>query len=275
VVLKMVSIRVAGIQISKEETKEKNIEKAYKLSKEAADKEVDMVCFPEKWNIKNGDPLKDSEEEDGPSIRCLERIASENGIYVLGGSIWEKEGKKYYNKSRLFDRSGNCIGLHRKIHLYKFEKMVFTPGDRLEPCKTEFGKVGMTICFDLAFPEVARILTLKGADIILNPSFIVSSGIENWHIYLKARALENRMPIVSVNAVSNERDEVWPGSSLIIGFKEGYESPSKLELTEASSEEEIITANLNLEFARKIREIRLAERSEIDKKIFSRLKSEK
>lgn len=264
----MTRISVAAIQILKDETKEKNIEKAYKLAKEAADKEVDIICLPEKWNIKNGNPLKDSEEADAPSIRCLERIASENGIYVLGGSIWEKDGKKYYNTSRLFDRNGNCIGLHRKIHLYKFEKMVFTPGDKLEPCKTKFGKVGMTICFDLAFPEVSRILALKGADIIFNPSFIESSGIPNWHIYLKARALENRIPIVSVNAVSNERGELWPGSSLIIGFKEGYESPSKLELTEGSTKEEIITANLNLDYARKIREIRLSERSEIDKKIF-------
>ncbi|WXG40207.1 MAG: carbon-nitrogen hydrolase family protein [Candidatus Freyarchaeum deiterrae] len=271
----MATVRVAAIQISKKETKEKNIEIAYKLAKQAANKEVDIICFPEKWNIKEGDPLKDSEDEDGPSIKCLEKIASENGIYVLGGSIWEKEDEKYYNKSRLFDRNGNCIGLHRKIHLYKFEKAVFTPGDKLETCNTEFGKVGMPICFDLVFPEVARILTLKGADIILNPSFIVSSGIENWHIYLKARALENRMPIVSVNAVSNERGEVWPGHSLIIGFKEGFESPSKLELIEGSNKEKIITANLNLDYARKIREIRLAERSEIDKKIFDSLKSEK
>ncbi|MEM3587984.1 MAG: carbon-nitrogen hydrolase family protein, partial [Candidatus Jordarchaeaceae archaeon] len=249
----------------------KNIEKAYKLAREAVDKEVDVICFPEKWNIKNGDPLKDSEDADGPSIKCLERIASENGIYVVGGSIWEKEDKKYYNTSRLFDRNGNCIGLHRKIHLYKFEKTVFTPGDKLEPCKTEFGRVGMTICFDLVFPEVSRILALKGADIIFNPSFISSSGIENWHIYLKARALENRIPIVSVNAVSNERGELWPGLSLIIGFKEGYESPSKLELTEGSTKEEVIIANLNLDFARKIREIRLSERSEMDKKFFQLL----
>lgn len=266
----MTEIRVAAIQISKEETKEMNIEKAYRLAEKAAKKEVDVICFPEKWNIKNGDPFKDSEDEHGPSIRCLEKIASENGVYVLGGSVWEKHNKEYYNTSRLFDRNGNCIGVHRKIHLYKFEKMFFTPGNKLEPCDTEFGKVGMTICFDLAFPEVARALTLKGADIIFNPAFILASGIENWHIYLKARALENRIPIVAINAVSNERGETWPGSSIIIDFKEGYESPSKLKITEApNNKEEIIIANLNLDYTRKMREIRLAERSEIDKKIFS------
>ncbi|MGQ9720333.1 MAG: carbon-nitrogen hydrolase family protein [Candidatus Jordarchaeum sp.] len=268
-------VRVAAIQILKEETKQKNIEKAYKLAKEAAKNEAEFICFPEKWNIKNGDPTKDSEDENGPSIRCLERIATENGVYVLGGSIWENQDKKYYNTSRLFDRNGNCIGIHKKIHLYKFEKMIFTAGTTLEPCKTEFGKVGMTVCFDLAFPEVSRILTLKGADIIFNPAFIPEPGIENWHIYLKARALENRIPIVAVNAVSNERSQIWPGYSLIIDFKEGYESPSKLELTTASSREEIIIANLNLDHTRKIREIRLSERSEIDKKIFENLKFNK
>jgi omega-amidase len=268
----MSKIRVAAIQISKEETKERNLEKAYKLAKEAANKEVDIICLPEKWNVKGGDPFKDSENDNGPSIKCLERIASENGVYVLGGSIWENQDKRYYNTSRLFDRNGNCIGVHKKIHLYKFEKMFFNPGTSLETCKTEFGKVGMTICFDLAFPEVSRILTLKGADIIFNPAFIPSSGIENWHIYLKARALENRIPIVAINAVSNERGETWSGSSLIIDFKEGYESPSKLELTRASNKEEIIVANLNLDYTRKIREIRLSERSEIDKKIFKNLK---
>ncbi len=267
----MVEIRIAGIQVLKEGTKEKNLQKVSRLAQEAASKEVDLICLPEKWNIKNGDPFKDSEDENGPSIRCLERIASENGVYVVGGSIWEKRGNKYYNTSRLFDREGNCIGLHSKIHLYKFEKNFFTPGDRLELCKTEFGSVGMTVCFDLAFPEVPRILTLKGADIIVNPAFVPSSGIENWHIYLKARALENRVPIVAVNAVSNERGDLWTGRSLIIGFKKGYESPSKLEITEASSNEEIIIASLNLDYIRKLREIRLSERSEMDKIFFDNL----
>ncbi|MEM2046417.1 MAG: carbon-nitrogen hydrolase family protein [Candidatus Jordarchaeales archaeon] len=265
------SITVAAIQLKKADNKEENFRNVSRLVNETVRRgNVDLVCLPEKWNIKEGNPLTDSESPDGPSIRFLESIAEEYGVYVLGGSVWEKWNGKVYNVSRLMDRSGRCIGVHRKIHLYGMEKQFFEPGNSLEPCETEFGKVGLTVCFDLAFPEVARILTLKGADIILNPAFIPSDGVENWHIYVKARALENRVPVVGINSVSFERGVSWPGESIIVGFHEGYESPAKLNvLVGKRSEEDILIQKVDLDYPRHIRAIRLSERAKIIDELLS------
>lgn len=262
----MRGITVAAIQLKKDDGKEENFKRVSRLVNDAVNRgNVDLVCLPEKWNIKEGNPLTDSENPDGPSIRFLESVAEEYGVYVLGGSVWEKWEGKIYNVSRLFDRSGKCVGVHRKIHLYGMEKQFFEPGNSLEPCETEFGKVGLTVCFDLAFPEVARILVLRGADIILNPAFIPSDGVENWHIYAKARALENRIPIVGVNSVSFERGLSWPGESIIVGFHEGYESPAKLNvLVGKKGEEDVLIRHVNLEYPRRLRAVRLSERARID-----------
>jgi len=260
-------VLVAAIQLAKAETKEENIRRVSEIVDGLLKRtEVDVICLPEKWNLKEGNPPDDAEKPDGPSVKALERIAEEYGVYVLGGSLWEREGGEIYNVSRLFDRSGECIGVHRKIHLYSIEKYFFKPGSRLEPCRTEFGMVGMTVCFDLAFPEVARILTLKGADIIFNPAFIPSAGIENWHIYVKARALENRIPIVGVNSVSFERGLEWPGESILVGFQEGFESPARLKVTIGKrGQEDVLVKRINLEYPRRIRAVRMSERANLDK----------
>ncbi|MEM4546763.1 MAG: carbon-nitrogen hydrolase family protein [Nitrososphaerota archaeon] len=260
------SITVAAIQLKKADNREENFRNVSRLVEDAIKRSnVDLICLPEKWNIKEGNPLVDSEEPSGPSIKFLESLAEEYGVYVLGGSVWENWNGKIYNVSRLLDRSGKCICLHRKIHLYGMEKHFFTPGNTLEPCKTELGRIGLTVCFDLAFPEVARILVLKGADIILNPALIPSDGIENWHIYVKARALENRVPIVGVNSVSFERGLSWPGESIIVSFLKGYESPAKLKVVVGKrNEEDVLIQQVDLEYPRRIRAIRLSERAEID-----------
>ncbi len=270
------AITVAAIQLKKANSKEENFRSVSRLINEAIKREnVDLVCLPEKWNIKEGNPPADSESPDGPSIRFLESVAEEYGVYVLGGSLWEKWDGKIYNVSRLLDRSGRCVGIHQKIHLYGMEKQFFEPGNRLEPCETEFGKVGLTVCFDLAFPEVARLLTLKGADIILNPAFIPSDGVENWHVYVKARALENRIPIVGINSVSFERGISWPGESIIVGFHEGHESPAKLNiLVGKRGEEDVLIQKVDLDYPRRIRAIRLSEKAKVVDELFKSHSSE-
>ncbi|MEM1797917.1 MAG: nitrilase-related carbon-nitrogen hydrolase, partial [Candidatus Jordarchaeales archaeon] len=102
----MRSITVAAIQLKKADNREENFRNVSRLVEDAIKRSnVDLICLPEKWNIKEGNPLVDSEEPSGPSIKFLESLAEEYGVYVLGGSVWENWNGKIYNVSRLLDRS--------------------------------------------------------------------------------------------------------------------------------------------------------------------------
>jgi predicted amidohydrolase len=206
-------------------------------------------------------------------MNFLQKSSAELGIYIIGGGIWvySEDETENHISSGLFNSQGELLGFQRKLHLYLAEKEKFIPGNELKIFETEFGKIGIVICFDMTFPEVARFYALNDADIIFSPVLIREEGIENWHIYLKARALENRMPICAVNCVGQWGDQHYAGQSLIIDFKKGYETPSKLQIRCASSnEEQLLLDNVDLNTAQKLRKKRLAERIAIDNIVFSK-----
>lgn len=246
------------------------LEHAKALIESVNKEEVQILCFPERWNYRMGEIKESIEQFNGPTMTFLQKVAEEYGIYVIGGAIWSKneDETKDVIISGIFNPRGELMEIQYKLHLYLYEKTFFNPGKKLSIIETEFGKIGVAICFDMTFPEVARFYALNGVDIIFSPVLIRDAGIENWHIYLKARALENRMPICAVNCVGQIGEQKFPGQSLIIDFKKGYETPSKLEIREAPQYEEVILIDtVDLNTARKMREKRLAERLELDNRI--------
>ena len=277
----MIEIKVAAIQ-NKKTSKEETFDRVEKLIQEAANANVDIACLSERWNLpglevanlKQFDRLdfkKYFEPQEGDTLQKLSEWAKENSIYLIGGAILENIGDKNYSVSPFFDRSGKLIGKQYKIHLYGIENRFLDRGNEFKFFKTEFGIISMAICFDFnAFPEVARYLAVNGADLVFNPSLIRREGLESWHIYLKARALENRLPVVGCNGIGkNGFGGVFTGECLIIDFQVGHESPAKLKIRQGKkSEEQIVIGDLNLEYARKIRKKRLSERIEFDHKIF-------
>jgi predicted amidohydrolase len=185
------------------ENKDKNLERAISSIRGAT---ADLLVLPELFNtgylFENEEELKRSAENipDGPTFSRLADLAAEEKISLVFGMA-EREGKKVYNSSALVTPKGD-FWVYRKLHLFDREKLRFTPGNKeLEVIDIGTARVGMMICFDWIFPEVARILTLKGAQIICHPSNLVLAYCQNAMI---TRCVENRIFAVTANRTGSE-----------------------------------------------------------------------
>ncbi|NVM55836.1 MAG: carbon-nitrogen hydrolase family protein [Candidatus Helarchaeota archaeon] len=265
--MKTIKVGLIQFRIEPELSREKTLKHVRELLEVASKEEPHIVCLPERWNYRKGEIKDNIEVYNGPTMTFLQKVSAEFGLYIIGGAIWvnKQDMTENYIISAIYNPKGELIGVQRKLHLYLYEKSFFIPGKKLEIINTEFGKIGVAICFDMVFPEVARFYALNGVDIIFSPVLIRAEGIENWHIYLKARSLENRMPICATNCVGEFSDRNYPGKSLLIDFEKGYETPSKLHVRQVpQNKESILTETIDLHTARKLRKKRLAERIAID-----------
>lgn len=178
----------------------------YRLAKigaiidEAAGRGADIVCLPEcitslglRGKVKKGENWGEPEPIPGGwSVEYVRNKAKENKVYVMGFA-WEKDGKDDYLTAYLVNRTGALTGKYRKVHPCGPWK----PGDGFPVFKTEFGKIGMLICYDMQFPEAARILTLKGAEIIFYPLGGDTRGNNEWETMVRGRAIDNNVYIVA------------------------------------------------------------------------------
>jgi predicted amidohydrolase len=227
----------------------------------------DIVCLPERWVPYFRDPVKNLQEERGNDYSFIKKLAKEYNIKILTGAIWEKRKglKKPVITCYLIDEKGEEIGRQEKIHLYSYEREQFIPGKALKIFKLNgVGNISILICFDMAFFETPRLAVENGADILFSPTQIREDGMDNWEIYLKARALENRVPIAACNSLGSYLNRKFLGNSKIISFHRGEISPSRLKIMEAPIDSSgFIYDDIDLTFPKKIRKIRLGER--IDK----------
>ncbi len=170
-----------------------NLEQFKNLICEAATEKADIVCLPEAITLV-GTPLdyiSASEPVPGPTTRFLGELAKKLRIYIVAG-ILEQEGEVVYNTAILMDRNGELVGKYRKLSLPREEiEGGVTPGDSLPVFDTDFGRIGMMICWDVTFPETARALALKGAEVIFLPIWGGNLTLA------KARAIENQVYLVS------------------------------------------------------------------------------
>jgi predicted amidohydrolase len=198
-------MKVALIQMLVNDDKEKNLNKACEKIREASRNGVDIVILPEMFSCPYETkkfPIY-AEEERGPSWTKLSEIAKENNIYLVAGSIPEKDEDRIYNTSFVFDRTGKNIAKHRKIHLFDIaikggqyfkESDTLTAGNSITTFDTEFGKMGLMICFDIRFCELSRLMALEGVKAIFVPgAFNMTTGPAHWQLHFKARALDNQV----------------------------------------------------------------------------------
>ncbi len=213
----MDSIKVGAVQPYIGSEIEANIEGCLKLSEEAAESEADLICLPEQWLSRDPYSFIDKLAVLTPKLTGrFGRLAEEYGVHILlGGCVEEREGKKLIT-CPVLGPDGSVMFKQSKCHLFRVERELFTTDSRIDVFKVENFTVGILICYDAVFPEAARILSLKGADIIFNPSRVNVDGVEPWHLYLKVRALENRVPIVGVNPVFPPN---YLGRSIIVDLK--------------------------------------------------------
>jgi predicted amidohydrolase len=174
-------------------TRQDNLDQFVPFIQEAASENADIVCLPEGVTMAGTGMsyIAASESIPGPTTEFLGKMAKENSIYIVSG-ILEREGPVVYNSAILIDRNGDFAGKYRKLSVPREEiEGGITPGDGLPVFDTDFGRIGMMICMDSFFPEQARTLTMKGAEVIFLP---IWGGILE---LMKARAIENQVYLVS------------------------------------------------------------------------------
>lgn len=216
-------MKVASIQleIKAQESKDQRIDRAAALVGQAA-QDADLILLPEIWAtgyFSFDKYIEEAEPLDGPLVRRFAQKAREHGVYLFAGSFVEVRDGKYYNTSILFDRQGRLVGTYEKTHLFRYgsqEGELLTRGDGAKVFDTEFGKVGLTTCYDLRFPELYRQQVDMGADMFLVTSAWPHQRLEHWKLFNATRALENQCFLISCNCVGTTRSVLLGGHSSIV-----------------------------------------------------------
>ena len=205
----MEKIKIAAIQMSTVADKMENARTVKAYLEKIKDENPDFVILPEMfccpYQTENF-PIY-AEKEGGPVWQQLSGYAKQYGIYLIGGSMPEKDAEgNVYNTSYIFDREGKQIGKHRKVHLFDIdikggqtfkESDTLTAGDSDTVFDTEFGKIGVMLCFDIRFPELSRMMVNDGAKVIFVPAaFNMTTGPAHWELSFRTRALDNQIYMV-------------------------------------------------------------------------------
>jgi predicted amidohydrolase len=223
-------LRVAAIQMSSTPDKEGNKETAEALIREAVSAGADLVALPELWSCHGLDEVyrENAEPVPGPTTDFLGELARELGIYLLGGSILEGDpgAKRLSNTSTFFDPSGEMTAVYRKIHLFDvkvsdreyLESANIAPGSEIVTAKAGAATLGLSVCYDVRFPELYRLLALRGAEILAVPAaFTLQTGKDHWELLMRARAVENQAFVVAPAQWGQKADGRWTyGRSMIV-----------------------------------------------------------
>ncbi|MGL4912197.1 MAG: carbon-nitrogen hydrolase family protein [Romboutsia sp.] len=202
----MKTLKVALIQLKVDKDKDTNVNRVINYIDTLINKNIDMVVLPEMfccpYDTANFSTY--AEYEGGTLFNKLSSIAKKYGIYLVSGSVPEIDSLgNIYNTSYVFDRNGLLIGKHRKVHLFDIsisenkqfkESDAITPGNDFTVFDTEFGKIGLCICYDFRFPELSRLMVNSGAKAIIVPAaFNMTTGPVHWELMFKSRAVDNQV----------------------------------------------------------------------------------
>ncbi|HEX6154049.1 MAG TPA: carbon-nitrogen hydrolase family protein [Solirubrobacterales bacterium] len=254
-------MRVAAVQLNSNGDKARNLATAERLVRAAAVDGAEFVALPEKWNLLGGgeELVAGAEPLEGPSLVAARGWARELGIHLLAGSISERggEGEKAANTSVLIGPDGGDLAVYRKIHMFDVdaggvsyrESEFERPGNEPVVARIDGLTAGLTVCYDLRFPELFRILALRGARLIAIPSaFTLATGRDHWEVLLRARAIENQLFVIAPNQFGAAPPHYSSfGRSLIV-------DPWGVVLATAPDEECFVVADLDLEAQDRVRE---------------------
>ncbi|PIA27730.1 hypothetical protein AQUCO_07600114v1 [Aquilegia coerulea] len=202
--------KIALCQLSVTEDKERNISHARKAIEEAAEKGVDLVLLPEIWNSPYSNdsfPIYaediDSGGDASPSTAMLSEVAHRLQITIVGGSIPERSGGRLYNTCCVFGKDGKLRAKHRKLHLFDIdipgqitfkESKTLTAGENPTIVDTDVGRIGIGICYDIRFEELAMLYAARGAHLLCYPgAFNMTTGPLHWELLQRARATDNQV----------------------------------------------------------------------------------
>jgi deaminated glutathione amidase len=257
----MTKMRAAAVQLNSTDEYDRNLEVAEKLVRAAAAAGAELVVLPEKWTVL-GPPeaLRSAAEPiDGPALAAASSWARELGIHLVAGSVpevvpgWEKLA----NTSIMLGPDGAVLAGYRKLHLFDVdvgdasyrESATEQAGDEIAMGEAQGVSVGLSICYDLRFPELYRILALRGARIVSVPAaFTERTGRDHWEVLVRARAIENQVFVIAANQVGDAPPSYSSyGRSMIV-------DPWGVVLAQAADTECFITADFDFAIQREMRE---------------------
>ena len=254
-------MRAAAVQLTSTPDRDRNLATADRLTREAAAAGAELVVLPEKWPVLGApeDIVAGAEPIDGPALQWAAATARELGIDLVAGSIAERVtgADRGSNTSVHFGPDGEEKAVYRKVHMFDVEVGGTTyreseneaPGEELVVTETAQGvELGMSICYDLRFPELYRILAVRGARILLVPAaFTLATTREHWEVLLRARAIEDQAFVIAANQVGEHAKGYRSGGrSMIV-------DPWGLVLAQAPDKETFVLAELDLERQAEIR----------------------
>jgi len=253
-------LRAAVVQLNSTNDKARNLGAAERLVRAAAGDGAEFIALPEKWNLLAGgtELVAGAEALDGPSLTAARGWARELGIHLLAGSVSEQgSADKAFNTSVLIGPDGEDLAVYRKIHMFDVDVAGVAyresdheePGEEIVTAPLAEITVGLSVCYDLRFPELFRILAVRGARLITVPSaFTLATGRDHWEVLLRARAIENQAFVIAPNQVGEAPPHFSSnGRSTIV-------DPWGVVLATAADEECFATADLDFAAQDRVRE---------------------
>jgi predicted amidohydrolase len=258
----MKKIRIAAVQMCSKQDRNKNLESGLKLMGQAVIDGAQLIALPENFSFigSESEKIKMAENyKNGPSVKFLEKFAIEHGVAIIGGSIPLKTASKsrVTNTCIVFDTKGRAVARYDKLHLFDvslddentFEESQYIKCGDSEVTVELFGRImGLSICYDLRFPELYRALVLRGAEILFVPSaFTLYTGKDHWESLLRARAIENQCYVVAPAQYGKHSSRrISYGRTMII-------DPWGQILSQCQDREDVITCEIDFDFLDNIR----------------------
>ncbi len=225
------SLCVAAVQMNSRSDKRVNLESAAALIEKAAVAGARLIVLPEMFSC-YGRPeaiVAAAEPLPGPTSEFLAELAAKFQIVLVGGSVPERssDSQRVFNTSLIFGPDGKLLGRYRKLHLFDVdlsdgtayrESSWTVAGDQLSMIDTPCGRLGQTICYDIRFPEMYRVLAAQGAELLVVPSaFTAQTGGAHWEILVRARAIESQAYVIAANQCGQHTEQIATyGHSLIV-----------------------------------------------------------
>lgn len=254
-------MRIAAVQMTSGADKALNLESATRLILKAAESGAQLVGLPENFSWMGPEPERNLNAEtlEGDTLARMAELARSLKISVLAGSILETgaPGGRLFNTSVLFGPGGQRLGVYRKIHLFDVEvgdgqtyreSAAVAPGTEVVVADSPVGKVGLSVCYDLRFPELYRRHAEAGAVLLTVPAaFTLMTGKDHWEVLLRARAIENQAYVIApAQQGKHPKDRLTWGHAMVV-------DPWGLVVARASEGEGLAMAELDLEYLAKVR----------------------
>ncbi|MGC4000833.1 MAG: carbon-nitrogen hydrolase family protein [Anaeromyxobacter sp.] len=212
---------VAAAQLTSTEDRKRNLDTAVRLIGEAADLGAQLVALPENFSYMGPEPerLAGAEALEGPTLSAVREVARRRKVLVVAGSFSERtqDPRRTANTCALVGDDGELVAVYRKIHLFDVaipdgaryaESEGVVPGAEVVVAETALARIGLTICYDLRFPELYRQLSERGAEVITIPAaFTLFTGKDHWEVLVRARAIENQAYVIAPAQVGKHSEK--------------------------------------------------------------------